>query len=232
MEEAILELAGGPSAIQRMLGRYRPDTRRYQKELASLRRQKAKFLADSTARNASCLNALLHAAAEAASVLRQLNDTLAAGYATQYQSAHKDAEWSGIDTGRFATPTELQTFIQRHEDRFCSLAPSMGAIARRAAIPVDLVTLKLLDSYPVFKAELGSHAKTAGTPERVTEQATPARPMPPEKSDNGEPGKPDGAPRPIGRRLSKRQLAVLGGLVIGLLGVFSCLAALIVMTRV
>jgi hypothetical protein len=231
MKAASLEVADRVSVFQRITGSYKRETGRYENEMERLQKQKAKLLSDSAARNEYCLKGLLELAGRAASVVHKLKATLGAGYQPQYELAQSNARWLGICAQDFPTPSELEWLIRMHEERVCSLAPTLGSIARQAAISVDLISLETLDSYPVFRAELGSQAKTEETPEWIIEQPKPIRVSPAEKPDNVELREPGGARRTTSSPLSKGRLAVLGGLAAAVVVVFSCLAAVILLTQ-
>ena len=107
----------------------------------------------------------------------------------------------------------------------------LGGIARQAAISIDLIRLKPLESYPVFSTELSSQAKTEEIPQSVTERLMPIRVTPTQKPYDVELSEPIRAPAATTSRLSNWQLAVLGGLGAAVLVVFLCLAALILLTE-
>jgi len=231
MEAASLEVADSASVFQRITRRHKKEARRYQEERENLQKQKAKFIRDSTARNERRLKALLELAGQGASVLRELKEVLAAGYEPQYEFAQRNARWLGIEAQEFLTPRELQSFITSHEDRLCNLAPVLGSIARQAAISVDVMRWRALGSYPVFRTELSPQAKTEEIPQSVTERLMPIRVSPTQKPYDVELSEPIRAPAATTSRLSNWQLAVLGGLAAAVLVVFSCLAALILLTQ-
>jgi len=231
MEAASHEVVDGASIRQRISGSHKVQARRYEGEIAGLEMQKTKLLKDSTARNERRLNELLNVAGRVASALQELRVTLAASYQPQYEFAQRNAWWLGIDTDDFLTPRELESFSVRHEDRLCNLAPVLGIIARQTATWVDPMRLKPLESYPVFRTELSTRAKTQETPQWATEQRVPIQVRPTHERDDVEPGEPLGARAATGVRLGNRQLAVLGGLAAAVLVVFSCLTALILLTQ-
>jgi hypothetical protein len=231
MKAASLEVADRTSVFQRVTGSYRKETGRYESEMEHLQKQKARLLSNSAARNENRLKGLLELAGRGASVLGELKATLGAGYQPQYEFAQRNARWLGICTEDFPTPSELEWLIGMHEERLCSLAPTLGSIARQASISVDPISLKPFDSYPVFRAELGSQARTEETPAWVTEQPEPIRVSPAEKPDDVELSEPGGAPRTTSSPPSRWRLAVLVGLTAAVLVVFSSLAALILLTQ-
>lgn len=231
MEAASLEVSDRASVLQRIMGSHRQEARRYKDEIESLRKQKAKVIRDSSARNERRLNGLLELAGQGTLALQELKDFLPAGYQPQYESAQRNARWLGIDTQEFLTPGELESFIARHEDRLCNLAAVLGNIARQLAVSVDLRLLKALDSYPSFRADLSSQTKTEEIPQSVIEQLMLVPVSPTQEPDDVELSVPIAAPVPTSSRLSNWQLAVLGGLGASLLVVFSCLAVLILLAH-